>query len=233
MMIMPSDRDYKDTKLIRQGKRFLETPFKELAEWINKEFSVSVLNIYYDVIKPSDRPRLNVVFEFINDEFKFKNGEAGGYNEDKQKIIATKFKELIKNYKPTEKNWFQKLFNISTNEFDTYNIWVTFASFEYVAKQEAGGNIPDREIQKLKTKLNDKNIWEISNSSGYLTIFYYTETQAIKNTGIIERVRNEFFEIISQYNEFNYFTKDNLFIFLDSKENFDKNYDSNWYYYYK
>ena len=110
---------------------------------------------------------------------------------------------------------------------------MTFSAFEYVAKQEAGGNISDRAIQKLKSKLNDRNIWEISNSSGYLTIFYYSESQALKNTDIIERVRNEFFEIISPYNEFNYFTKDNLFIFLDSKENFDNNYDSNWYYYYK
>jgi hypothetical protein len=34
-MIVPSDIDYKETKLIKQGKRSLNKDFKELADWIN------------------------------------------------------------------------------------------------------------------------------------------------------------------------------------------------------
>jgi hypothetical protein len=232
---MPSDRDYKETKLVKQGKKILESPFIELAQWINKEFNVIVLNVYYDLIKLENRPRLNIVFEFQNDEFKFRNGQAGSYNEDKQKVIASKFKELIKNHTSKGKKWYQKLFNNSDNGFDTHKMWVTFSSFEYIARQEAGDKVSASEIKKLKNSLNDKNIWEISNSFGYLTVFYYTDNQVskIKYSDITDRVRDEYFEILKPYNEFNYFTKDNLYISFDSKENFDNNYDSNWYYYYK
>lgn len=41
------------------------------------------------------------------------------------------------------------------------------------------------------------------------------------------------FDILKQYDIFKYFERRTFKISLDSKENFDKNYQSNWYYYYK
>ncbi len=235
MMILPSDKDYKVTKSIKLGKRVLESPFYELAQWIKSKFDVVVLNVYYDTIKPENRPRLNIVFEFQNDNTKFNNGHLGCYNEEKQKIIANKFNELVRHSGVKEKKWYQRTLNSSDNRFNTKNIWVTFSSFESIAKQEVGGKILETDIKKLKEKLNDMNIWEISNFSGYLTLFFYTDDQVLKSnhTDIAQRLREEYYEIIRQYNEFNYFTKDNLQISFDSKENFDKNYESNWFYYYK
>ena len=78
MMLMPSDRDYKVTKSIKCGKRVLDSPYYELAQWIKFEFNAVVLNIYYDLIKPENRPRLNIVFEFENDNVKFNNDQLGG-----------------------------------------------------------------------------------------------------------------------------------------------------------
>ena len=49
MMITPRDKEYKETKLLKLGKKELLTPFKELAEWLNQEFNVIVLNVYYDL----------------------------------------------------------------------------------------------------------------------------------------------------------------------------------------
>jgi hypothetical protein len=71
-MISPSDNDYKDAKLVKQGKKGLPSVFKELAIWVQKEFDVGVLNIYYDLITPDNRPRLNVILEFNQDENKFR-----------------------------------------------------------------------------------------------------------------------------------------------------------------
>ena len=87
-MITPSDNDYKETKLIKQGKKVLPALFKELAQWIEKKFDVSVLNIYYDLMTYGNRPRLNVILEFSPDENKFRTHSFVNYDTDKQKIIA-------------------------------------------------------------------------------------------------------------------------------------------------
>jgi hypothetical protein len=53
-MIMPIDEDYKQTKRIKKtGIPFL-SPFKELADWVSANYSVHVLNVVYDKIKPDD-----------------------------------------------------------------------------------------------------------------------------------------------------------------------------------
>jgi hypothetical protein len=234
-MLMPSDRDYKVTKSIKFGKRVLDSPYYELAQWIKFEFNAVVLNIYYDLIKPENRPRLNIVFEFENDNVKFNNDQLGGYNEEKQKIIAKKFIEILRDFRLKDKKWFGRIVERTYFGLDTKNMWVTFSSFENIAKQEVVSKISEIEMKKLKDKLNDKQIWEISNFSGFLTLFYFTEDQVIKSkeTEIDKMLREEFYEIISQYDEFNYFTKEGIQINFDSKENFDKNYESNWFYYYR
>jgi hypothetical protein len=92
-MITSSDLDYKETKLIKQGKKVLKSPLKELADWINKEYGVKVINIYYDYIE-DHRPRINIIFEFKTDERKFYDKDYN-YNLQKQKSISKKFNELL------------------------------------------------------------------------------------------------------------------------------------------
>ena len=42
-----------------------------------------------------------------------------------------------------------------------------------------------------------------------------------------------YFELLKEYDEFEYFKQDSFLIYLDSKENFDNNYEGDWHYYYK
>ena len=44
---------------------------------------------------------------------------------------------------------------------------------------------------------------------------------------------DKYFEILNVYDKFGYFKRDTFEIYLDSKENFDKNYTGSWWYYYK
>jgi hypothetical protein len=43
MIINPSDKDFKETKLIKRGKRKMNSDFLSLAEWINATFNVFVI----------------------------------------------------------------------------------------------------------------------------------------------------------------------------------------------
>jgi hypothetical protein len=63
----------------------------------------------------------------------------------------------------------------------------------------------------------------------------YTTEQLKKyqDSELHKKWNEQYFDILKKYDEFGYFKRDFYSVFLDSKENFDKNYESNWYYYYK
>ena len=44
---------------------------------------------------------------------------------------------------------------------------------------------------------------------------------------------DKYFDFVKTFDEFNYFKRTDIQVYLDSKENFDKNFESNWFYYYK
>jgi hypothetical protein len=54
-----------------------------------------------------------------------------------------------------------------------------------------------------------------------------------ENNNTLREWENKYFEILKEYDEFNYFNIEHFSIYLDSKENFDNNYESNWFYYYE
>jgi len=57
--------------------------------------------------------------------------------------------------------------------------------------------------------------------------------EVYNKSDIKEAWAKNYFQLLKQYDEFGYFKEDDFFIYLNSKENFDTNYESNWYYYYK
>ncbi len=233
-MINPTDKDYKETKLIKQGKRKMNSDFLLLAEWINTTFNVFVINIFYDTIDKTDyRPRLTIIFEYQKDELKFRNGYIGNFDKKKQIIIADKFRELV-NKEIGIKSLIAKLFkNSSDLKYDTDNLLVVFASFEPIAKDEANSRVPENEIQKLKIKLGLSDLWEIYRQFSSTTFFFYTETQIeeYSKNGTKEELSKIYFNLLRKYDEFGYFNNETFSIALDSKENFDKKYESNWFYY--
>ena len=231
---MRSDKDYKETKLIKQGKRKMNSDFLLLAEWINTAFNVSVINIFYDTIDKKDNiPRLTIIFEYQKDELKFRNGYLGNYDKKKQKIIADKFRELV-NKEIRIKSFIAKLFKLTSDmKYDTDNLFVVFGSFEPIAKDEANSIIPENEIQKLKSNLGLSDLWEIYRQYSSTIFFFYTETQIeeYSKNGTKEVLSKTYFNLLKKYDEFGYFNNETFSIVLDSKENFDNKYKSNWFYY--
>ena len=93
-MIVPTDPEYIDTKLVKQGVKQLEPPFRELADWINENFRTEVLNIYYDRLDTdNNRPWLNIIFEYDKDAEKFKDS-IGNFDSSKQWVVSQRFNKL-------------------------------------------------------------------------------------------------------------------------------------------
>lgn len=232
---MPSDKDYKLTKKIKKGERQMNPEFVGLADWIKDEYEVEILNIIYDFIDNKEKqPRLTIIFEFYKDELKFRDGYVGNFDSDKQKIIEDKFHELV-NDKIRKGSILRPLFDRNENKYKTNDIWVVFTSFEPIAKDEANSIIPESEVKKLKKELDNVDLWEISRAFSGVTFFLYTDRQVkdYENSETRKLWTQKYFDLLDKYNEFRYFKRDTFSIYLDSKENFDTNCQSNWFYYYK
>jgi hypothetical protein len=229
-MIFSSDPEYKETKLVKQGVKTIDLAFQDLANWINIYFKTAVLNIYYDKIKPDkNRPRLSIVFENHGEAEKFKD-KIGNYDDSKQKLISDKFKELQDN-EFHKQNYLKKIF--SSKQFDTNRLYVIFTSFEPIAREEANKNIPESRIEELQAEIGMEDLWMIYRQFSITTFFFNTDNQLEKysSDGTTDFLKLKYYDLLKQYDEFDYIKPDTYFIKYDSKENFDKNYQSSWFYY--
>ena len=235
-MIMPSDKDYKETKQIMLGKKVMRPEFKPLAEWIDKTYGVKTINIFYDTIDKGNRPRLEICFEHPKEKAQFNGPNGFNFDSGKQKAISKKFKETLKEQGLIPDSGLFGLFKKqATSIYKTENIWVIYGDFESIARIEANESVPEKKVKELKAELYNKDIWEISRAFSGTTIFLYTDEQVKKyeNSEEHKKWTDKYFDLLSRHDKFGYFKREFFSVYLDSKENFDNNYESNWYYYYK
>lgn len=234
---MPSDKEYKATKKIMLGKGTMNPDFRNLADFIDQTFGVKTINILYDTYDRKKRPRLNICFEFDKEKQSFnKNNGHLNFDSKKQKLIADKFTQTLKDQKIEKEKGLIDFFEKSqTEKYKTDNVLVYFSAFEPIARIEANQNVPQDKVVQLKKELKNNDLWEISKAFSWITFFVYTDEQVkrYENSETRKIWADKYFDILEPYNEFGYFNRDKFNVYLDSKENFDNNYQSNWFYYYK
>ena len=212
-MLRTSDEEYKVTRLIKLGKATMDIKFLDFAKWINKVYSVDILNIWVDKLN-ENCTRVQLIFDQRSTVDQF-------FSKDKFTIDAHKKSKISKKYK--------ELFST-----DTYpNILLLIYAFEPLAKEEANTKIPLKTIELFKVKYEDL-IWEISRFGENVTFFFYTEAQLKERikSPFLDQLKKEYFEILKPFDTFAYFTYDNFNAVFYSKENFEKKYGGSWRNYY-
>lgn len=219
-MIMPSDKDYQETKRLKKSGQVLASPFRELADWIASEHYVRVLNIHHDTVIPDRRPRLNVILEWERDQEKFQD-RRGNFDQTKQDRILKQFKRLLVE---------QHIQGTVTDR-----LFVIFSAFEAVARIEANEKVTEADLDSLKRALANPDLWHISRLFDSATFFFYTAAQAegYEAKGLRKVYAEEYLRLVKPHDEFGYVARTGILVAFDSKENFDTNYQGNWYYYYK
>jgi hypothetical protein len=217
-IIVPSDIAYQQTKRIKIGGASLPSPYRELAEWINVRYCVHVLNIILDTIEPDSRPRLNVVLGWEVDQRRFL-GQFMNYDKEAQLGVQQQFASLT-----------EKLENDSSH---LPGLFVIFTAFEPVAIVEANSRVTEGEIEHLKNILADPELWKIRKSFYGVTFFYFTDAQLKSHQamGAQDNYAREYSRLTQRYDQWGYIQKRGVAVSLDSKENFDTNYRSNWFNY--
>jgi hypothetical protein len=218
-MISSGDKEYLETKAIKKGLKQLESPFSDLAERIKAEFGVRPLNIMYDILPHNKQPRLQIIFEWHKDTIAFKSENGLFFDTTKQESVTNTVNDLIQKYP----------------DYSADNLLVIFNAFEPIAREEANRNISNEKLEKLKEDMNSGDIWQIKRSFSTGIFFFYTEEQLKKNDNDLtkNKFKTAYLKLLKESDEFGYIYEANFSIKLDSKENFDKNYQSNWFYYYK
>ena len=202
-MIKISDKEYKDTKRIKQGKMHLVAPFDELAQWISSTWNVVVLNVMYDYERNVHRPRLQIILEHESHLETFLSGV--NFDLGKQNAISTKFLEIIGRDK--------------THRFDVDKLLVVFSAFAPLAMEEADSQISNREIKNLKKQIGNPDLWEISRFSVHVTFFFFTDDQVkrYENEGKKTLFAKMYFDLLKPHDEFGYFDEEIFVVNFDSK----------------
>ncbi len=235
-MIMPSDKEYTQTKRIILGTDKMKPEFVPLADWIDKTYDVKTINIIYDTLD-NKTPRIQICFEYEEEKNKFLTHDISYFDKSKQKAIGQKFTEIIKQQGLSRTNSsISNLFGLNKNGiYLTDNVFVIYGAFEPVAKLEASYKITQKQTEEFIKSFDNKDIWTISIGFTIPTFFMFTDEKVKEydKSEIKSMWADRYYDFVKPFDEFNYFKRADIQVFIDSKENFDNNYESNWYYYYK
>jgi hypothetical protein len=218
-VITPSDKEYKETKRIKRGEARLEVPFDELARWIASEWRVTVLNVIYDRRNSLHAPRLQIILEHQEDVARFRSGVS--FDQQKEQAIKARFLEIIG--------------RDDAGRFDVDGLFIFFSAFAPLARQDADNQISDKAIRDLKAQIGNSDLWEISRRFGSVTFFFFTDAQRRRYEAEGKRAEYArfYFDLLNPHDEFGHLDEKEYTVAFDSKENFDKNYEGNWFYYYR
>jgi hypothetical protein len=218
-MVSIFDNEYKATKRIKQGVAKLSPPFDELARWIAATWRVSVLNVIHDGRDSTHAPRLQVILEETADSMKFFSGV--NFDPAKQQAIKDHFIKLIPRGESTR--------------YETDGLFVVFSAFAPLAREEADAQIPKDEIEALKVQIANPELWEISRCFARVTFFFFTNAQVKRHLDAGKKAlySKMYFALLKPRDEFGYLHESSFSVDFDSKENFDENFNSSWFNYYR
>ena len=202
---------YEQTRKIKIGEAELPPILGELKEWINDNYSINVINIGFDKIKGYPRMKL-IVEDYPRFPFSY------------EKLVSEKFSKLVKDF-GLEK------------EYDTGDVPVVHTDFSDWSRVRANHLLLTNHKKHLISKFVDSKIWDVvqSDYSAMIVVFYYRDNDVKENnkTGKSERIKKECFQLVKQYDEFDYFQFDTFPITFDSKQNLDENFQGYLFYYFR
>ena len=234
----PHDPDYLHAKRIKQCHSRADPVYDAFTERFRLKYGISPLAVFVDTTGrrqgQDNKLRLTVVLERSDQRRAFLTAPYL-VDKRKQKAVATLFTQSLR-----EEDLRAMLRRPSGEQHAAVRadeIFVDFADFEHVAKQEVhdlATTSPGLDEFTASLGIADQ-FWCTQRLFGPPIVFVYTDEQAraLKASGLPAAWADTYFEIAKRHDDFGYLTRAEIAIQIDSKENFDANYSSNWYYYFK
>lgn len=169
---------------------------------------------------PTHRYRLYVLLSTRNEYDSMFNGY--NYGENKQTAIGRKQYELAQKYNMKNMNTYKGIF-------------VAYCDFSEEMKTDYNRQAYKLIGKQLSKKYAVNSVWAIFTNFSSQVVFYqnYADVKVNQLKGLSKQIKDEYYETLHKLDEFNIFTYKDFCVEYDSKENLDKNYDGNLYYYFK
>lgn len=224
-MVLVEDKEYQETLQILRGKKHLSPIYLELKEWLSERFGIAAYNFIFEKIKynnPENRFQLYILLSSTADYSSIKDERHFGYDKSKQEEISRKFYELSKRY-------------AFGNEDTRKNVWVCYNDFSVEMKSDVNWRTFEKIHKEIKEKYEEYSLWGIHAAFTTAVAFFMKEEDVMKNkeNGICARIRDDYYTVLKEFDEFGVYKSDNFQMSFDSKENLDKNYEGNLFYYFK
>lgn len=215
-MVTPYDPEFATTKALKQGAAVLGAPFTTLADWIAATWRVAVLNVVYDRQAAGGRPRLQVIVEHEHELGVFKDG--WNFDERNQQAVASQFQALVTD---------------GGHRYQTRGLFVAFSAFAPIAREEAHARVSAPDLQHLQARLNDPALWTIRREARQAVFMFFTREDARRREaeGARQTYAAQYFDLLRAHDEFGYCEFSLDLIEFDSKERFDREFESNWFHY--
>jgi hypothetical protein len=223
-MLFGDKKLYEQARAAKLGKLDLIQPLEYLRRWLNENYKVNVLHVVYDLIDlgPHEgRPRLNIILETAEHYAKLHKDPFSPKPHIK-KAISKRFAKIV-------------AASSCDHNYDTANVHVTFDDFSDEAMGQAVTRFQENDKHRLLKEFAPDNVWDISGFSKSVVVFYLTneDMQSASRNGTNDRIKQRCYELVKQYDEFDYFELETFPITFDSKQNLDENYQGSMFYYFR
>ena len=214
-----TDKSQFQARAIKYGKHKLAPMHLEILDWITKQFGVRALDFCCEKRETSKVLPQQLVHVILETPEDVKQMQA---NRADNTIITERF---LKYFKSADLN---SLIHdsLKNNVYDTNTfpeIIMTYRPLKDLDREILEEMLDDEKRAILKTF---ESVWTLSQS----VVFYYTDAQVKENlaNGISAKINEQLGQVAEKYD----LNKGSPYCF-DSKETFDRDYDGNWYYYWK
>jgi hypothetical protein len=215
---------YEQARAAKRGKGRLPQPLEELRCWVSEKYGINVLTVVYDKIElgpHKGKPRLTLVVDTAEDYAKTRI-DRFTIKPHIEEGVLEKFSEIITTA-------------ALDNEYDTKNVFLLFDDFSDEAMGQAAERFREKYKKRLIKEFAQFHVWAIDGFSNLVVVFYLTDKDVHNNqaNGSSAKIKQRCYELAKRYDEFGYFELETFPIRFDSKENLNKKYSGNLFYYFR
>ncbi|WP_133259575.1 hypothetical protein [Pseudochryseolinea flava] len=225
-MYNTTDKSYRQARAIKAGTYRLPLVYQDFVDWLSRQFNVSVLDFACETKETSKglkQQLLYVIVERVSDAARLESDRGNDIR------IAHEFVSYFSSLDAEARTIDPLKSNVFALNTDPYpEVIIAYRPLEEIEKKIVDEKIKS-ECHAVIRKYGE--VWTMSDN----VIFFYTDQQVMENqiNGEAKKLLQEILSIMKKYDEFGYFGTHSLSFRFDSKESFDRDFQGNWYYYWK
>ena len=202
---------YESSKQRLNGNVPLKPPFSTIEDWITENLGVSPLNVTYD----PKFLRLNIIFKESKELDRFTSETRRKYKTVSQS--RTEYLNILNNYP----------------EYANEQLYLNISFFDRLALDYVGV-ISD--ISEFQEALAIDSLWKIYKRSQRSCVFFFKNQEQADHYNEPQQkkyLKDEYFAFLKKRDEFDLLTRKDIFVFVDTQENFITNYQGSMQFYMK